>query len=120
MKPAKSRARVHRGEAALVQLHLATLVAFSHDPIIGMTGKGTIVSWNPAAKDLYGWTAREIKGKSISELFAPEHLAKVQRILAKVRRGADIRQFESMCISKDGQRHNVSLNASSVATGMAP
>jgi PAS domain S-box-containing protein len=105
---------VHRGEAERAPSLLSALVAFSHDPIIGMTGDGTIVSWNPAAKTLYGWTSRDIKGKSISHLFAPDYLGGIQRILAKVRRGGHVRQFESVCIGKDGERHNVSMNVSSV------
>jgi PAS domain S-box-containing protein len=114
MKSTTSKTLLRGGEAERVQTYLATLVASSQDPIITTTGKGTVVSWNPAARKLYGWTVREIKGKSISQLFAPEDRKEVQRILAKVRHGVDIRQFESVGVGKDGQRHNVSLNISSV------
>ena len=34
--------------------------------------KGTIISWSPAAKNLYGYTTEEIRGQSIASLFANE------------------------------------------------
>ena len=109
-----SRTRLVRDEPRSTHPYLAGIEAASHDPIIVVTSRGFVASWNPAAKKLYGWTAREIKGRSISQVFSPEHQGTVRRILVKVRRGASVRQFESACITKDGQRFDVSLNLSPV------
>src|SRR5689334_24958330 len=46
--------------AALGQAVIAT------DPL------GVVVAWNPAAEQLYGWTAEEAIGKNIAELCVPD------------------------------------------------
>ncbi|HTX99460.1 MAG TPA: PAS domain S-box protein [Bacteroidota bacterium] len=112
MNPRSSKARTRRGEAEHAPSFLSTLMATSHDPIIGLNGQGTIVSWNSAAERLFGWTAGDIKGNPISRIIAHEHLREAHRMLQRVRRGEEIRQFETMCRGKTDQRFNVSLNVS--------
>ncbi|MGD0083130.1 MAG: PAS domain S-box protein [Acidimicrobiales bacterium] len=54
-------------------LLLAAVVDSSNDAIVSNRLDGTIMSWNPAAERLYGWTATEAIGQSI-EMIVPEGL----------------------------------------------
>ena len=47
---------------------LASIVACSDDAIIGKTLEGIITSWNAAAERIYGYSAKEAIGKSVSML----------------------------------------------------
>ncbi len=113
MNPKSSKTRTLRGEAERAVSLLSTLMAISHDPIIGLTASGTIISWNPAAESLFGWTASEIKGTSLSRIVTHEHRHEVQRILDQVRHGEQVRQVETVFAGKDDRRLDVSLNVSS-------
>ena len=43
---------------------MAVIVERSHDAIIGtVLPDGNIVSWNPAAEQMYGYTAEEVIGR---------------------------------------------------------
>lgn len=49
---------------------------------------GVVVDWNPAAEELYGWTAAEAVGHPVSELTVPEvEQAVAEQIMAAVRQG---------------------------------
>src|SRR5450759_4609393 len=47
----------------------AAIVEYSDDAIIGGTLEGIITSWNPAAERMYGYSSKEIIGKSGRLLF---------------------------------------------------
>jgi PAS domain S-box-containing protein len=49
------------------------IVDSAPDPFIGIAEDGTILSWNPAAARIFGWSAEEALGESVRELIvAPE------------------------------------------------
>ena len=48
--------------------YLAALVESSDDAIIGKTLEGVILTWNSGADRMYGYTAEEVVGRSISIL----------------------------------------------------
>jgi PAS domain S-box-containing protein len=104
--------RSQRGKKGLSQTYLATIEASSMDPIIGMTTKGTVVSWNPAAEKLFGYTAHEMKGRLISELVPPDHSRQFKEILRRMGSGERVRQFETVCTQKDGDHIPVAMNVS--------
>ena len=58
-----------RAEDAVTQL--AAIVESSDDAIVGTTLEGAITSWNKGAEIIYGYSAEEVKGRSISILFRP-------------------------------------------------
>jgi PAS domain S-box-containing protein len=98
---------------------LASIVESSDDAIIGKTLDGTIVSWNPGAERIYGYSAKEVIGKPISLLIPPDHSDETAQILNKVTRGERIDHFETVRMRKDGTRIDVSLTISPIkdATG---
>src|ERR687884_1012200 len=101
-----------RGEEARAQL--AAIVEASEDAIIGKTLDGTITSWNPAAARLYGYSAAEAIGQSISLLVPPDRHDELQELLARVARGESISHLETERLRKDGTRITVSASIAPV------
>ncbi|MGC2062619.1 MAG: PAS domain S-box protein, partial [Thermodesulfovibrionales bacterium] len=93
---------------------LAAIVEFADDAIIGEDLEGIIVSWNRGAEIAYGYTAREIVGKSISLLMPPSHPDEYKEVLAKIARGEALEHYETQRRRKDGQNIDVSLSISPV------
>ena len=101
-----------RGEAA--RSRLASIVESSHDAIIGTTLDGTILTWNSAATSLYGYTAEEAIGRSVSILAPPQRPDEVPGIHERIRRGEKVEAFETLRMTKDGRIITVSLTISPV------
>ncbi len=76
----------HR-KAEETQRILASIVQNSTDAIDSTSLGGTIVSWNPAAERLYGYSEEEITGKHVSILTPPDHLEEMKEMFLKVARG---------------------------------
>ena len=49
-------------------------VAAGPDPVIAMNGDGLIVLWNRAAARVFGYSANQVLGRSVSEVLIPEEL----------------------------------------------
>src|SRR5207247_514097 len=90
------------------------IVASSQDAIIGKTLEGVITSWNAAAERLYGYTAEEVIGRSIDLLLPPGHLDEVPGILAQLREGERVDEYETVRVRKDGARLEIALTVSPV------
>jgi PAS domain S-box-containing protein len=96
------------------QAFLAAIVASSDDAIISKTLDGDILTWNAGAERLFGYTAAEAIGRSITMLIPPERQAEEPMLLERLRRGERIQHFETVRVTKDGQRFDVSLTVSPV------
>jgi PAS domain S-box-containing protein len=93
------------------QLQLHAVLGSTDDAIIGLAGSGTITSWNPAARTLFGYTAAEAVGKHVRLIMARDHLKDAAHVLAQVRAGKSVRRFESVCVSRKDQQIHVALTA---------
>ena len=62
----------------------AQIFAQIRDCVVCTDNSGRITFWNEAAAKLHGWTAEEMKGRSILELFPPETRAEAERELASL------------------------------------
>ncbi len=93
---------------------LAAIVTSSADAIIGSDVDGTIVSWNPAAEKMFGYSSAEAIGKPISMLIPPERLHETPEVLGKIARSERVERFDSVCLRKDGSRVDVSLAISPI------
>lgn len=72
------------------------------------------MSWNKSAEKLFGFTATEIIGCSITRIIPPERLSEEIDILRHIARGERVEHFDTIRMRKDGTRINVSLMISPV------
>src|ERR1700719_2174786 len=103
-----------RLKAERANAELAAIVNFSDDAIISKTLDGVIVSWNAAAEKIYGYSASEAIGRSITILTRPEQCAEISKLLERVKRGESIEHLETTHLRKDGSQVSVSLTISPV------
>lgn len=94
--------------------HLAAIVQFSDDAIIGTTLDLTIVSWNASAERLYGYSAAEMLGTSAARLFPPERKTEEESFHRKFIAAETPGHYETERIRKDGQLIYVSITLSPI------
>ena len=105
----------NRDHAAMqARLRLAAIVESSDDAIISKDLTGIITAWNIGAERLYGYSADEVIGKSISLLLPPDRADEVAKIMRRIRSGEAVKRLESVRQRKDGTRVEVSLNISPI------
>ena len=93
---------------------LASIVESSNDAIIGMTLDGTIVTWNPGAERIYGYTRDEVLRSPVSILVPPDFSDPAEEILRRIQQGERIEPYEAVRLRKDGARIDVSVTASPI------
>jgi PAS domain S-box-containing protein len=103
-----------QSRAVQAREQLANIVESSGDAIVSKTLDGIIVSWNSAAAAMFGYTAAEAVGKSITMLIPAELQDEEPKIIARIRRGESIEHHETIRQRKDGSRLPVSLSISPV------
>jgi PAS domain S-box-containing protein len=96
------------------RLRLAAIVDSSDDAIVSKTLEGIIVTWNRAAETMFGYTASEAVGKSITMIIPPERLHEETEVLTRVRRGDRVEHFETIRVHKNGTRVYISLTVSPI------
>jgi PAS domain S-box-containing protein len=99
-----------RAEAATAAL--AAIVESSDDAIISKDLNGVITSWNKSAERLFGYSAQEAVGRSITILIPPDRRHEEPEILARLKRGERMDHFETVRVRKDGSRLEISLTIS--------
>jgi len=102
-----------RRTAEDAQRFLASIVESSGDAIVGRSPDGIIRSWNHGAEILYGYEAPEVIGKPVSMLVPPEALDACLENIEALKRGERVAR-ETIGLSKDGQRIEISLNISPI------
>jgi PAS domain S-box-containing protein len=93
---------------------LAAIVESSEDAIISKTLEGVITSWNRAAQRIYGYVAEEVVGQPITILVPPERSDEIPKVLETVRRGKKVEHYETVRVTKDEVRRNISLTVSPI------
>lgn len=101
-------------EAQQARRQLATIVEYSDDAIISKDLQGIVTSWNPAAERMFGYSAKEMIGKSITTIIPPELHHEEASILATLARGERLNHFETTRVTQSGQRLMVSLTISPI------
>ena len=97
-----------------LRYHLAALVNSSGDAIIGKTLDGVMTSWNHGAERMFGYSAREAIGKSISMLLPPNRKAEQAEILRRLKSGESTKAYETLRRRKDGRDVDVSVTISPI------
>jgi diguanylate cyclase (GGDEF)-like protein/PAS domain S-box-containing protein len=118
--PAESRTGElgHVHQAIDAAFYLSAVVASSDDAIISKDLDGIITSWNNGAERMFGYTAPEVTGRSISILIPPDRADEETRILAQIRAGKRIDHFQTVRRRKDGSYIDISLTVSPIKDGI--
>lgn len=89
---------------------LLAVVESSDDAIVTKSLDGIITGWNAAAELLFGHAAQDAIGKSIDIIVPAELRSEVSVILNRIRGGERIDHHETVRVSKDGRKIDVSLS----------
>jgi hypothetical protein len=111
---AKPSAAAGVGDAArkwakATRAHLAGIVESSDDAIISKDLEGIVTSWNAGAERIFGYSATEMIGRSVTLLIPPENPDEEAQCIARIKGGERIEHYETCCVRKDGRRIDVSL-----------
>jgi two-component system cell cycle sensor histidine kinase/response regulator CckA len=100
----EARVRERTAELARMATELAekaAIVEHSHDAIFSHTVEGSITSWNPAAERVYGYTASEMIGRSISILMPKDRKSEPSELMDKIKTGQTVEPFETQRVRRD-------------------
>ena len=95
-------------------MRLAAIVSSSDDAMVSKTLDGIITSWNAGAERIFGYKPEEIVGRHITTLIPLELHHEEDEILAKLRRGEHIKHYETVRLTKEGRRIDISLTISPI------
>jgi PAS domain S-box-containing protein len=101
-----------RERAAATSALLASIVRSSDDAIIGTDLDGSILTWNPAAQEIYGYARHEIEGAPFASLVPPVRQPELDELFARVRQGHSVGHLETQGLHKDGRPVDLSLGLS--------
>jgi PAS domain S-box-containing protein len=93
---------------------LAAIVAASDDAIVSMTLDGIILTWNQGAQRLLGYSQSEAMGRSIDLIVPSEFRHEERQILERISQGDRVDHFETIRLTKDGRRLDISLTVSPI------
>src|SRR5690606_22266113 len=99
-------------ETEIELARLAAIVASSNDAIVSKDLNGIVNSWNVAAEQIFGYTAEEMIGRSITTIIPDELRSEEDDILRKVRNGEPVEHFDTVRLTRDGRRISVSVTVS--------
>lgn len=101
-----------RKRAEAERSFLASVVESSEDAIFVRTLEGIIVTWNAGAQRMFGYSAQEAVGRSVSILIPADRAGEVSRINTQIKRGERMEHYETVRLRKDGSQIYVSLTNS--------
>ena len=116
-KPIMHRAQSNThtdNETQIAAARLAAIVETSEDAIVSKDLNGIVTSWNASAERIFGWKAEEMIGQPILKISPPELHGDEAMILGRIRQGIPIDHFETVRLTKDGKRIDVSITVSPV------
>ena len=96
------------------QFRLAAIVESSDDAIISKNLAAIVTSWNAAAQHIFGYTGQEAIGRPIANLVPPELREEENKILERLKAGGRIDHYETVRVTKAGNKINVSLSISPI------
>jgi len=89
-------------------------VESSEDAILSMDFDGIVTSWNTGSEKMFGYSSKEIMGKSIYSIYPTGKESEFDEIIAKLKKNERIEHFETERKRKDGSLIYVSLSISPI------
>ncbi|HYR43233.1 MAG TPA: PAS domain S-box protein, partial [Terriglobia bacterium] len=102
----------------LLQPELENLLHLAREAVVISKLDGIITGWNRSAEQIYGYTAVETIGESVSRLIPPAETDQWFLIAERIRRGETIEDFETKWIRKNGRLVDLSLRLSPIRDAM--
>ena len=96
------------------RLELAAIVESSDDAIMSANLAGNFTSWNRGAERMFGYTAEEIIGRSVSVLTPPDRDGEALERMHEVLAGGHVTHYETVRKRKDGTLVDVAFTYSPV------
>jgi PAS domain S-box-containing protein len=93
---------------------LAAIVDSFDDAIISKDLNGFITTWNASAERIFGFSAEEAIGKPSTIIVPPEFHAEEAHIFRRITQGERVDHYETVWLTKDKKKKNVSLSVSPV------
>ncbi|HEY6304540.1 MAG TPA: PAS domain S-box protein [Terriglobales bacterium] len=108
-----------RKQAEEARSRLAAIVQSSDDAIISQNLDGIIMSWNRGAEHIFGFSEAEAVGQPITILIPRGLGGEQETILRRTRAGEKVEHYETLRMTKEGRKIDVSLTISPIrdATG---
>lgn len=107
--------RGRRQDLEKTRNQLSAIVDHSVDGIIGKTIDGQVISWNKGAESIFGYSANEALGRSVTDLIVPaERRQEEADILASIARGERFAATDTVWRHKDGHLIDVSVAVSPI------
>ncbi len=108
-----------RAEAELVKHKdrerlFGVAVQSSVDAVVTKSLDGIITGWNPAAEQLFGFTAAEAVGRHVDIIVPEDRREELRGILARIRCGEIVQHHETVRRAKNGAPIEVSLSISPI------
>lgn len=97
-----------------LQQHFAAIIAGSDDAIIAKDLNSIILSWNPAAERIFGYTAEEAVGRPITMLIPQDRQHEEANFISQLRRGERIHHYETVRQKKNGELFPISVTISPI------
>jgi two-component system, NtrC family, sensor kinase len=109
VKDITERKKVERSNA-----ELAAIVECADAAIISQDLEGEVRTWNRGAERLYGYSAPEMIGRTMTALIPPERRGEDAEIKSRIRRGESVYHVETVRLHKSGEPIDVLLSRSPV------
>jgi PAS domain S-box-containing protein len=91
---------------------LASIVQSTDDAIFSKDLNGIVTSWNRGAERTFGFSAKEIIGRSISAIFPPDQTDDLSNIMNRIGQGERIEHYQTVRQTRTGELLNVSITIS--------
>ena len=89
-------------QAARAQAWLASIIESAHVGVLSLDLDGRIMTWNPGAERLYGYTAAEMIGHRTDVLIPADQHDAVHKLRAALARGERTEEYQADRVRKDG------------------
>ena len=100
----EKRERGKRQEAELSRNRLVSIVESSPDAIIAASEEGNILNWNPGAEIMFGYSAQEVCGTPLANLFSGEAAGESE----------GIQRYETKGTKKNGEVMDLAVTISPI------
>ncbi len=100
--------------AEAASARLAAIVNSSNDAIIGKDLSSIVTSWNHGAEKMFGYSAGEMIGQSITRLIPPDREHEETQIINRVKNGEIVEHFDTVRVTKDGHLTDIAVTVSPI------